>query len=114
MPITVKFTVTDENYIKLCKDANDQELSIQDYIRRKLFDEYNLFSPIGAINKALLNYSKGDTFTVPELLGEDWKLPNGTAGKFGAIFSQLIKSEYITKIRFTGIFKKNLAIYEIL
>lgn len=115
MSITVKFTISDENYIKLCELAEIPKLSIQDYIRRELFSEYNTITPMDAVNKALSNYSKGELFTVPELFGEAWDLPNGVAGQFGKKFFSLVDSEYSTKIRFTGNFNsKKHAVYEIL
>ncbi|WP_414733860.1 DUF1413 domain-containing protein [Acetobacterium carbinolicum] len=115
MSTTVKFTISDENYGDLCKRAAALKLSIQDYIRRELFEEYNTITPMEAVNKAMSNYSKGDTFTVPEIFGEAWDLPNGVAGQFGKKFFALVESEYSTKIRFTGNYNsKKHAIYEIL
>lgn len=115
MSTTVKFTISDENYDELCKHASDLKISVQDYIRRELFNEYSTVTPMDAINIALSSYSKGDTFTVPELFGDAWNLPNGVAGQFGKKFCSLVESEFSTKIRFTGNFNsKNHAIYEIL
>jgi hypothetical protein len=115
MYTTVKFTISDENYEELCNRADEHRLSIQDYIRRELFSEYNTITPMDGVNKALSNYSKGDTFTVPELFGDAWDLPNGVAGQFGKKFFSLVESEYSTRIRFTGNFNsKKHAIYEIL
>jgi len=109
----VKFTISDENYDELCKCAG--KLSIQDYFSRELFSEYNTFTPMDAINKSLSNYSKGDTFTVPEIFGESWDLPNGVAHQFGRKFFSLVESEYSSKIRCTGnVNSKKHAIYEIL
>lgn len=115
MSTTVKFTISDENYEELCNRAAADRLSIQDYIRRELFSEYNTITPMNAVNMALSNYSKGDTFTVPQIFGEAWDLPNGVAGQFGKKFFSLVEAEYSTKIRFTGNFNsKKHAIYEIL
>lgn len=115
MSITVKFTISDENYDELTARAASLKLSIQDYIRKELFSEYMAITPIQAVNIALDNYSKGDTFTVPELFGEAWDLPNGVAGQFGKKFFSLVESEYSTKIRFTKNFSnRKHAIYEIL
>lgn len=115
MSTTVKFTISDENYDDLCKRAELEKLSVQDYVRRELFSEYKTITPMQAVTIALTNYSKGDTFTVPELFGDDWNLPNGVAGQFGKKFFSLVEADYSTKIRFTGNFnnRKN-AIYEIL
>lgn len=115
MAKTIKFTISDENYEDLTARVASHKLSIQDYIRKELFSEYMAITPIEAVNIALENYSKGDTFTVPELFGEAWALPNGVAGQFGKKFFNLVESEFGDKIRFTGTFsKKNHAIYQIL
>ncbi len=115
MSTTVKFTISDENYEELCNRAIELKLSVQDYIRRELFSDYNTITPMDAVNKAFTNYSKGDTFTVPEIFGDAWDLPNGVAGQFGKKFFALIDAEYSSKIRFTGNYNnKKHAIYEIL
>ncbi|MEG0615230.1 MAG: hypothetical protein RR540_05685 [Oscillospiraceae bacterium] len=115
MSTTVKFTISDENYSELCAKSEEAKLSIQDYIRKELFSDYNIFTPQDAVNIALKNYTKGDTFTVPQLFGDDWSLPNGAAGQFGKKFFALIDTEYTSAIRFTKNYnKKGLAIYEIL
>jgi len=115
MSATVKFTISDENYNDLCSRAAEAKLSIQDYIRTELFRGQIPFTPYDAVKRALTNYSKGDTFTVPELFGEDWNLPNGVAGQFGKKFFALVDAEYSSKIHFTGNFNmKRHAVYEIL
>lgn len=115
MSTTVKFTISDENYNELCSKAADLKLSVQDYIRRELFSEYNTFTPQDAVVKALSNYKKGETFTVPEIFGDFWDLPNGVAGQFGKKFFALIEAEYHEKIRFTGNYNiKKHAVYEII
>ena len=115
MSVTIKFTISDENYEELTVRAASLKLSVQDYIRKELFSEYMAITPIQAVTIALENYSKGDTFTVPELFGEAWNLPNGVAGQFGKKFFNLVEAEYSNKIRFTGNFSgKKHAIYQIL
>lgn len=115
MSTTVKFTISDENYETLCNEATELKLSVQDYIRRKLFSEYNTFTPQDAVDRALTNFEKNNTFTVPEIFGDEWNLPNGVAGQFGKKFNALVVSDYSTKIHFTGNYdSKRHAIYEIL
>lgn len=114
MSKTIKFTVSDENYEFICNAATNERLSLQDYIRNQLFPGQISFTPLDAINRALTNYSPGEPFTVPELFGDDWNLPNGTAGQFGRKFYNLVTKEYSSKIHFTGNFNsKKHAIYEI-
>lgn len=115
MSTTIKFTISDEHFDELSARATSLNISIQDYIRKVLFNESIPITTIQAVNNALSNYSKGDTFTVPELFGDDWNLPNGVAGQFGKKFLYLVESDYSDKIRFTGNFnKKKHAVYEIL
>lgn len=114
MSKTIKFTVSDENYEKLMQKAGDA--SIQDYIRSVLFpDQTPLVTPEDAVKKALEKYQKGDGFTVSEIFGDDWNLPNGYAGVFGRRFNKLIKEKYSDKIRYTGYYTQNgNAIYEMI
>ncbi len=116
MSETVKFTMSDENYIELCLKAKDKNMSIQEYIRSVLFPtQVTEITPQNAVSKALQKYSKGDTFTVPEIWGSSWNLENGYAGVFGRRFNKLVRTQYSDRINFTGEFNaKNHAIYEIL
>ena len=115
MSTTIKFTISDDLYVDLCDRAAAAKLSVQDYIRMELFGDSNAFTPQDAVDRALSQYSKGDFFTVPEIFGDSWNLPNGVAGQFGKKFYALVESEYSTKIRFTQTFNtKKHAIYEIL
>ena len=91
MSETIKFTLSDENYKELVERAGNQ--SIQDYIRSVLFpDQTNPITPEIAISKALSKYNKGDTFSVPEIFGDEWTLTNGYAGVFGRRFCKLVES----------------------
>lgn len=117
MSETIKFTLSKEKYDELAEKANKEKLTIQDYVRRILFpDYYNTITPLEAVNKALTKYEKGERFTVPDIFGEEWNLPNGVAGQFGKKFFELVEAEYSTKIRFTGDYsnKRKNAVYEIL
>lgn len=116
MSETVKFTMSDANYSEICLKAKDENMSIQEYIRSILFpNQKTEITPENAVRKALEKYSKGDTFTVPEIWGSNWNLENGYAGVFGRRFNKLVRTEYSNRIHFTGDFNiKNHAIYEIL
>ena len=114
-PVTVKFTLSHGNYIDLCTRAENEELSLQDYIRRELFPGEITITPQDAVRRALARYTSGGTFTVPELFGDEWNLPNGMAGQFGRKFNNLVVKSYSTQIRFSGKFDaKHHAIYEII
>lgn len=114
MAHTIKFTISDENYQELITRANGQ--SLQDFIRSVLFpDQTNPITPELAVIKALSKYKKNDTFTVPEIFGDEWCIPNGYAGVFGRRFYKLVSSDYSDKIKFTETFnKRGLAIYKML
>lgn len=107
--------MSDENYDTLAEKAKAASLSIQDFIRNELFPGQITITPSDAINRAIANYFSGETFTVPELYGDSWNLPNGVAGQFGRKFLTLVEAEYSSKIHFTGNFNsKKHAIYKIL
>ena len=115
MSKTIKFSVSDDNYRIIEDEAGKRNLSIQDYIRWRLFPEQVPFTPQDAAEKALKDRKKGETFTLPKLYGEDWTLPNGVAGQFGKKFFALVEKEYKGRIQFTKEFdeRKN-AVYIIL
>lgn len=113
MSVTVKFTISDDNYKTLCRRAEAEKLGIQDYIRQQLFPEQIPFTPQDAVRRALNTYEPGDTFTVPEIYGDSWNLPNGMAGQFGKKFCALVEQEYTSQIRFTGQYdRKRHAVYQ--
>lgn len=113
MSKTIKVTISDDNYEDLVQRAGAN--SIQDYIRSVLFPDQITITPLDAVQKALQKYQKGELFSVPEIYGEHWNLPNGMAGQFGLKFFNLVTEEYQTKIRFTDNYNsKKHAVYEIL
>ena len=113
MSKTIKISVSDDNYNDLVSRAGSD--SLQDYIRSVLFPGQITITPQDAVQRALQKYQKGDLFSVPEIYGDQWNLPNGMAGQFGRKFFNLITEEYQTQIRFTGNYNaKKHAVYEIL
>ena len=64
MPV-VKFSLSDEYYEKLEEMAMNDGVSIQDYVRNRLFNLKTIFTPAEAVERALKKYKKGDTFTLP-------------------------------------------------
>ncbi|EJT6613107.1 DUF1413 domain-containing protein [Clostridium perfringens] len=101
MPI-IKLSLSDESFKKLQEMAQDKKMSIQDYIRDRLFIETSIFTPAEAVDRALNKYSNGDCFTLPELYGVDWTIERGVAGVFGKRFFNYIESGGSDKIEFVG------------
>lgn len=112
MSQTIKFTVSDENYQLLCSRADAERLSLQDYIRKQLLSENTIFTPLEAVNRALKKYSPEDTFSLPDIYGDEWTVPNGVAGQFGRKFFELVEAEYGSEIEFTKTYnEKKQAVY---
>ncbi|WP_297959389.1 DUF1413 domain-containing protein [uncultured Ruminococcus sp.] len=107
----VKFSLSDESYELLCGRAEEKRLSLQDYIRMELFPDAVKLTPLDAIKEALKKYNAGESFTVPEILGDRWDLPNGEAGQFGKKFFQLVESEYSSELEFAGLNRNKRAVY---
>lgn len=88
-----KFSLNEQYSKKLEKLAEEDGITVQDYIRKKLFDIENIFTPKEAVERALKKYKKGETFTIPKLYGDEWELPRGVAGVFGRRFFNYVKDE---------------------
>lgn len=94
--------------------AEEENLSVQDFIRKKLFGQESI-TPQIAVKTALFRYKPGETFAIPDIFGDDWNLPNGVAGQFGKKFFALVEKEYGDKLRFMGVYNgKKQALYEVL
>ena len=96
MPV-VKFSISDEWMERLEQEAADANMTVQDYVRFKLFGEteaapQTIFTPEEAVRRALEKYNSGDLFTIPELYDEEWTLTRETgAGVFGRKFYDYTK-----------------------
>ena len=96
MPV-VKFSISDEQMSCLEKEAAQASMTVQDYVRFRLFGEGEailpaIFTPEEAVRRALEKYNSGDHFTIPELYGEEWTLTRKTgAGVFGRKFYDYTK-----------------------
>ena len=101
MPI-IKLSLSDEYYKKLQEMAQNEKMSIQDYIRDRLFTETSIFTPVEAVKRALNKYNSGGCFTLPELYGKDWTIERGVAGVFGKRFFNYIENGGSDKIEFAG------------
>lgn len=86
MPV-VKLTLSEDYYKKLSKMAKGKNMSIQDFIRDKLFDEDTIFTPKEAVKRALDGrFSDKREFSLPDIYGDDWTIERGPAGVFGKKF----------------------------
>ena len=101
MPV-IKISLNDLYYEQLKESAQEQGISIQDYIRKQIFKEKVVFSPVEAVEKALSKYTSGDLFTLPELYGEEWTIKQGAAGVFGKQFNNYISQYYDDRIVYVG------------
>ena len=91
-----RFALDKELAAQLEADAKEAALTLQDYIRWRIFPDapVNIFSPQEAVRRAREKYQKGDTFTLPDLYGEDWALSKGIAGAFGKYFNEYIAEHF--------------------
>lgn len=97
---TIKFSLNEEYYQKLEEMAKQDGISIQDCIRNKLFNLTTIFTPAEAVKRALKQCKPGDSFTLPELYGNEWTIGRGVAGVFGKQFFNFVKEEYPNVIQF--------------
>lgn len=99
MPI-VKISLNDEYYKKISDMAKKDGISIQDYIRGKIFGDEVVFTPAKAAEKAMQKYKKGEKFTLPQLYGDEWTIKRGFAGVFGKQFYNYVEESCKGKIEY--------------
>lgn len=101
MPM-VRFALNEAYYQKLEQDAKNASMSIQDYIRHKLFEIKNLFTVEEAVRRiqAQEESFRNRAFTLPDVYGDDWTLERGPAGVFGKNFFRHVTDHPELKIRF--------------
>lgn len=100
---SIKISFDQERYEKLMEMAQSEGVTIQDIIRKKVFDEQNLFIPMEAVKLAFEKFDDGTPFTLPDLYGDDWVvMKRGFAGVFGKNFYNYVKKEYPGRIEFIG------------
>lgn len=97
-----KFSLDEEYSQKLDNMAREAGVSVQDFIRSKLFSLTTSFTPVEAVDRALQKYQKGEQFTLPQIYDEDWTIKRGVAGTFGKAFFNYVAEECSDKIRFVG------------
>jgi hypothetical protein len=96
----VKVSLNDEYYLKLQEMAQGEKMSVQDFIRSKIFTATSIFTPTEAVDRAIKKYSSGNFFTLPELYGDDWTIERGFAGVFGKRFYNYVSDRGTDKIEF--------------
>jgi len=116
MPV-IKISLNDDYYEKIINLAKEEGISVQDYIRNKVFEETSIYTPAYAVKLALENLDVNDVFTLPSLYSEykEWNIKRGVAGVFGKQFFNYVEEEYQGIIEFNGMADYNRhASYKIL
>lgn len=103
---TIKFSLNDDYYRKLVGVAADKGMTIQDYIRYKLFDLNTIFTVEEAVRRVQTGNYTNQTFSLPDLYGDAWTLERGIAGVFGKNFYNYISEHTELGIRAQGYDKK--------
>lgn len=102
----VKLTLNEEHYQMLKEMAENENKSMQDYIKEKIFNINTIFTPEKAIERIKNgNFTGPDGFTLPEVYGDEWTIERGDAGVFGRKFNNYITNNPDLGIRFKGMGK---------
>lgn len=85
---TFRFDLNDEYSKKLEDAAAEKRMSIQEYIRYKLFNETTIFSVDEVLKRIHTGDFEGKEFTVPDVFtDEEWsQIDRGNAGVLGKNF----------------------------
>lgn len=103
MPV-VKLTLNEESYQELQRLAEQNNQSMQDYIRSKIFG-----STIFTVEEAVKRIRAGnfddpklypEGFELPDVYGDDWTIPRGPAGVFGKNFYNYVEDNPDLGIKF--------------
>lgn len=98
----VVLALSEEQYQIAKKGADQQGVSVQDYIRQKAFgEELDIYTPAEAVRR-VMQLEKGACFTLVSLYGLDWNLQRGASGVFGRQFFQYVQKNYSDQIQFLG------------
>ena len=90
----IKLALTIEEMKLLEKEAEKEHLSVQDFIRYKLFSTRcsQIFTPEEAEHRALNKFQEEVLFSLPEVYGEEWgQLAPRMTGAFGKRFYHYLK-----------------------
>lgn len=99
---TWRFDLNDEYSRRLEEAAEEKRMSIQEYIRYKLFGEMTIFSVDEVINRIQAGGFEGREFTIPDVFSdEEWShISKGSAGVLGKNFNAYIMEHPSLGIRF--------------
>lgn len=99
---TFRFDLNEEYGKKLEEAAEKKRMSIQEYIRYRLFDEVTIFSVDEVINRIQSGDFEGKEFSIPDVFtDEEWsQIDRGNAGVLGRNFYNYIKVNKDLGIRF--------------
>lgn len=93
MPI-VKLTLSEELHERLKGMAQEENKSVQDYIRDKIFGLESIFTPEEAVRRIQeKNWDEGYEFSLPDAYGNEWTIERGPAGVFGRKFFNYVKGK---------------------
>ncbi len=115
MPI-IKLTLSKQYYQQLSDMAQEEHKSMQDYIRDIIFGIDTIFTPEEAVRRI----QNGDcdidpnSFTLPDVYGNEWTIERGPAGVFGKKFYNYIVDNPDLGIKFINMGKYGRrAVYKI-
>ena len=101
--MVVRFALSEEYYARLENEAQNAHMSLQDYIRRKLFDEPAIFTVDRAVERIINGNFEGTEFTLPDVFGDVWTTHMSReqgAGALGKQFYNYIEDHPELGIRF--------------
>lgn len=90
---TYRFDLNDEYGKRLEKDAEDNMMTVQDYIRSRLFPSENIFTVLELV-KRIKAKGPSEEFTIPDLYSdEEWSsIDRSVAGVLGKNFYKFTSS----------------------
>ena len=97
----VKINFSDEQYEEIKKLAEDQGMSVQYLIRSHFILNNTIFTPEEAVRR-IKNGCVDDmeSFTLPDVYGDEWTLERGPARAFGNAFYNYVTLQTEHKIRY--------------
>lgn len=98
---TIRFDLNEQYAARLERDANAMHMSIQDYIRSRLFDDTTIFTVDEAIRRIRNGHFQNTEFTLPDVYGTSWTITKEMgAGALGKSFYNYISEHPELGIRF--------------